>query len=209
MESLLPASPTGEIVVDHVSSEGPTVTHMRGLMLVSSLANLRAAGFFPRYLDNLPPMHREGILYAIASSWVPIELVLAHYQTIDRLNLDQAQVRQLGELMARKVSESILSFALRTLRDAGVETIWKLLGQQDRIWDRMYQGGGVTVLKTGPKDVVLENHGLPLLESRYFRAAHVEYLRAVSSMFTKVVFTKQVRARVPHPHRIAIAGSWV
>lgn len=209
MERPLAASPTGEIVVDHISSEGPTVTHMRGLMVVSSLSNLRAAGLFPRYQDSLPAAHRDGILYAIASSWVPVELALAHYHTIDRLNLGPAEVRNLGALMAQKVAESILSVALRTLRDAGVSTIWRLLAQQDRVWDRMYQGGGVTVLKTGPKDVVLENHGLPLLESRYFRAAHVAYLHAVSSLFTKVVFTKQVRAREPHPHRIAIAGSWV
>lgn len=209
MQSILPVAARGEIVVDHISADGPTATHMRGIMLVSSLQNLREAGFYDRYMENLPPMHREPIAYTIAASWVPIDLMLAHYQACDRMQLDQSQIRVLGKLMADKAADSFLSVALRTLRDAGVETIWRLLAQQDRIWDRMYRGGGVTVLRTGPKDVLFENHGLPLVQSRYFRKAHVEYMRAVSSMFTKVVFTKEVRPREPHPHRIAIAGSWV
>jgi hypothetical protein len=87
--------------------------------------------------------------------------------------------------------------------------LWTILKQNDRLWDRMYQGGGVTVIKAGPKDLILENHGISLAESRHFRAAYRAYWVALGRLSAKSVYVKLIAPREPHPHRIAFAGSWV
>jgi len=198
-----------EVVLDFTSPCGLNTTHMRGTLLVNSLDNLRALGLYDRYLALLPASHRDVIPYAIAASWIPIDVALVHYETCDALGLDSAQLRQMGEMMAKRVAETFLATVLRASRNAGVEGIWTALKQNHRLLERMYQGGAMSVLKTGPKDMILENRGLPIVTSRYWRAAYLHYLSGVCSMFTKVGYVKLARPRVPHPHSIAIALSWV
>jgi hypothetical protein len=198
-----------EVILDYTSPFGSNATHMRGTMLVNSLDNLRALGLYERYLDKLPASHRDVIPFTIAASWIPIDIALVHYETCDALGLDDDQLRQLGEMMAKRVADTFLGTVLRASRNAGVEGIWSALKQNHRLLERMYQGGAMSVLRTGPKDFVLENRGLPIVTSRHWRAAYVHYMNAVSSMFTKVAYIKLARPQVPHPHSIAIACSWV
>jgi hypothetical protein len=203
-----PAEPQ-EIVVDHVSAHGPSVTHIRGLILTKSIENLTQAGLSERYLRELPSDLHETMRFVIASSWVPIELARAHYEACDRMKLGDRTTEELGELMAASMSGTLFASLLRTTRSAGMESLWTALRQNDRLWDRMYQGGGVTVIKLGPKDLILENHGISLAESRHFRAAYRAYWLALGRLFAKAVFVKLVAPREAHPHRIALAGSWV
>lgn len=198
-----------QVLLDYISPRGATVTHMRGTLLVNSIENLRAIGQYDRYVSLLPAAHREAILYAIAASWIPIELASLHYEACDQLLLDDTQFSRLGGLTAARLAETFLSSVLRATRTAGVDAMWFALKQNDRLWDRMYQGGGVCVIQTGPKDLVLENQGLPFVGSRYWRSVYIRYLHALGSMFSRVAFVKAVHPRVPHPHRIAIGGSWV
>jgi len=202
-------SPDHEVIVEHVSSLGPTATHMRGTLLVNSHENLRTLGLFEAYTAALSPRHREPIMYAIAASWIPMEVALAHYEACDSLALDPAQFAKLGELMAMRVTDTFLSSALRTTRNAGIESVWLALQHNDRLWDRMYMGGGVTVVRTGPKDLLHETHGLPLVTSRYWRSAYVHYVTAFTNLFTRASYVKAVRASAPDPHRIAVAISFV
>ena len=197
------------IVLDHLSAHGPYVTHMRGTLLVNSIEHLRQLGVYERYLELLDARYREQIMFAIASSWIPIEVALVHYQACDDLKLSAPDCQALGSMMAERIANTFLGTVLRVTRSAGGQSFWSLMSQNSRIWDRMYLGGGVTVLQVGPKDAVLENHGLPLVTTRYWRSVYEAYWRALGALFAKVAFVKVVRAREPHPHRIAIAGSWV
>jgi hypothetical protein len=95
--------------------------------------------------------------FVIAASWVPIDLARAHYVACDRMKLGDRATEELGSLMAASVSGTLLASLLRTVRSAGLDSLWTVLKQNDRLWDRMYQGGGVTVIKLGPKDLILEN----------------------------------------------------
>jgi len=198
-----------EVILDYTSPSGPNATHMRGTLLVNSLDNLRALGVYERYLELLPRSHSDVIPYTIAASWIPIELALVHYETCEGLGLDEVQLKQVGEMMAKRVADTFLNTVLRATRNAGVESIWLALSHNHRLLERMYQGGGMTILRTGPKDLIMENTGLPIVTSRYWRAAYVHYMNAICSMFTKVTYVKLARPRVPHPHSVAIAGSWV
>ncbi|MDB4972787.1 MAG: hypothetical protein JWN48_1128 [Myxococcaceae bacterium] len=196
-------------LVDHTSSQGPVVTHMRGTLLVSSVDNLRELGCHDRYFALLASEHRDAVKYCMATSWLPIEVALAHYQACDELDLDDAQRRQLGEMMANRVAATFLSALLRATRNVGLESFRLALSQNDRLWDRMYQGGGVRIYQTGPKDVVMENFGQPLVTSRHWRTAYAAYLGAVVRMFAKSAFVKQVHPREPSATSIAFAASWV
>jgi hypothetical protein len=198
-----------EIVVDHVSPHGPNVTHIRGIVLTKSMENLVRAGLKDRYLRELEPELHESMRFVIASSWVPIELARAHYGACDRMRLGDRTTDELGELMAASMGGTLFASLLRATRSAGMESLWTVLKQNDRLWDRMYQGGGVTVIKLGPKDLTLENHGISLAESRHFRAAYRAYWAALGQLFAKAAYVKIVAAREPHPHRIALSGSWV
>lgn len=198
-----------EVVLDYTSPLGPNVTHMRGTLLVNSLDNLRALGLYDRYLETLPPSHRDVIPYAIAASWIPIDIALLHYETCDAMGLSEGELGKMGELMATRVAETFLATVLRTTRQAGVESFWSVLKQNNRLLERMYQGGGMAVLKAGPKDLILENTGLPVVASRYWRRAYVYYMKAIGDMFTKVTYVRLVHPRVAHPHSIAVACSWV
>jgi hypothetical protein len=182
---------------------------MRGTMLVSSIENLRLLGHYERYLSLLPVQHSDTLVYAIATSWVPMEVALAHYAACDALELEEPERQRLGELMAERVASTFLAAMLRGSRSVGVDGFWFALGQNDRLYDRMYQGGGVRVIQTGPKDATLENHGLPLVQSRHFRSAYVAYMAALVRLFAKIAYVQQVHPSQPHPHSIAVAGSWV
>jgi hypothetical protein len=64
-------------------------------------------------------------------------------------------------------------------------------------------------VKTGPKDVHHEVHGLPFAHSRYFRAAHMAFMRGMVTTMTKSCVVKPARTRIAHPDRFAISLSWV
>lgn len=201
--------PAGRILIDHLHPEQSSVTHVKGLILVNSLDNLKRAGQFERYQVLLPEAHREAVLYAIAASWVPIAAAVAHYEACDQLMLSDAELERTGTLVAQRIAETFLGTLFRSTRKAGMEAYWFVVKQSDRLWERAYQGGGCTVIQTGPKDVTVEWHGLPLVTSRHFRVAQRYYSRALASLFCSRAFVNTVRPRVAHPHRLATAVSWV
>jgi len=202
-------TPVGRVLLDHVHAEGPQVSHIRGTLIASSLANLRELDLFDAYSTLLPEAVRDQLLFAIASSWVPIEAALVHYQTCDQLQLSEEIMHRLGARTAERMSETFLSTILRATRNMGVESLWLALEQHGRYWDRMYRGGRVCVLRAGPKDVVLENYGLPLVQSPFWCSAYLGYMRALGSLFAKVSHVRAVRPREANPNAIAVAGSWV
>jgi hypothetical protein len=197
------------VVMDYTSPEGRTVVEARGILIVSSMQTLKSLGLYDAYLQKLSPPLREQLGAVLASSWVPLELGLAHCEAIDALQLTDRQMQDQGEQIARQVSDSSLSMMMRTARGMGVDKSWWLLKQVDRIWPRVYRGGGITLLAAGPKDAILEIHGVPLLSSRFFRAAHHAFVAGLGASLSETSYVKAVRPREPHPHRAATSMSWV
>jgi hypothetical protein len=60
---------------------------------------------------------------------------------------------------------------VRNARNLGL-TPWMPLGQFQRLRERLMQGGGVTVTKTGPKDAIVDVRLVPLFRYTYFRVAY-------------------------------------
>jgi len=204
-----PASESDEVVCDHQSAGGPRVTQVRGTLLVSSLQTLRDAGHYERYLEQLAEPYREQVLYAIALSWVPVEVAIAHYAACDALSLPDHELDNIGQLVAARLAETFLSSILQASRGAGIDAPWVALRSQARVWDRIYVGGGVKVWRAGPKDAVAEFYGLPLAQFHYFRVAYCSYYRGLANMFVRSAHVKPIRAQKPRPDTLAIMGSWV
>lgn len=184
------------------------VTGVRGTLLVSSQQALRQAGHFDRYRENLPPTRRDELLEVIAASWVPTDLAEAHYAACEALSLNDAQLLEVGEHVGDRIQGAFMNTLTRALRNMGV-TPWSLLGQFQRLWERLMQGGGVQVSREGPKDARVEIHGLSLVQYPYFRTA----FRGVFHAGFKLVGCPRYFVRVGNvriePPAVLYTAQWV
>lgn len=208
--AIAPASSgTHEIICDHRSAAGPSVLRVRGSLIASSLSALRELGYYERYLALLDNQVREPILSTLAMSWVPVELALAHYQTCDALRMGESDLERIGQHVAQRHADVFFGTLMRTIRAAGIDAPWAGLRAQPRVWDRIYEGGGLTVFRLGPKDAVLELHGLPLVRYVYFLNAYAGYLRGLASLLVRRFYLKLIEPQSGQPNSVAFAGSWV
>lgn len=198
-------APTREVIVEHHSPAGPLITSVRGSLLVTAIERLKECGHFERYLTKLPARYHEQMLYALAVSWVPVELMMEHCKACDDLCLSDAELVQLGSETARTMSRAMLGTMLRT---AGISPLLAL-ASLGRVWDRIYIGGSCTVLRTGPKDVFLEQNGNLLAGSRYLRIASQGFFKSLAELFSTKAYVKAARPRQPSPLAFALEGSWV
>ncbi|MDB4973221.1 MAG: hypothetical protein JWN48_1562 [Myxococcaceae bacterium] len=213
MESEVPqprrAGSDHEVLVNHQSRAGDSVTSIRGVMIVSSLRMLQELGYYERYLTLLADQARATLPYVLAQSWVPIELACTHYAACEALDLGESELTSLGEKIANRNADAFYGTLLRSARRGGMDAAWLALGAQARIYDRMYVGGSVAVLRTGPKDAVVELSGLPLAAYRYFRVAYCGYMRGLASTLLDRYYVCLTTPRQPQAHSVALAGSWV
>lgn len=150
----------------------PPVTAVRGTLLVSSLAALRKAELFDRYSEFLANEVRHDVLFAVATTWVPVGCAWEHYRACDKLGLSSKEVVSLGEHVGSRIQGPFMQALFRTARHLGV-TQWALLGRADKLWGRLMQGGSVAVERLGESEAVVELLRLPLVEHQYFRQAFI------------------------------------
>ncbi len=146
------------------------VSQVRSTLIQSSLNALRQQGHFADYEARLDPVHRERVLGSLGPEWLPLEVAEAHYQACDQLGLTPEQVQRMGEDVGDRIQGTFLGTLVRKARMVGL-TPWLLLGQFERLWERLMTGGGVALYKVGPKDARVEIYNLPLARFPYFRSA--------------------------------------
>lgn len=197
------------VLVEYRSSAGPTVTHVRGGIIVQSIASLRAAGFYERYVELLDAAHRDELLYAISASWITLKVGMAHLNALDALDMSDAAAKSSGDSVGTNIGKTMFSAMMTATRSVGTNAGWLVLKQCDRLLPRVYTGGGCTLLQTGPKDAVLELHGMPMAQSRFFRSSHHGYMKALGRLMGKGAYVRITQPRDRHEHSIATAFSWV
>lgn len=199
-----------EIICDHQSESGPVVTHVRGALLASSLQIIKDVGLYPRYLEALAAEYREQVLFALAMSWIPIDVAMAHYRACDVAAPSGAEMQKIADGLSKRYADTIHGSMLRAARAAGLdEGPWVALRAQGRIWDRTYQGGGVRAYRTGLKDGLMEEVGLPLAKIPYFRSAHLLWLKTIAELVVKKVHIRIVPPRDGSQMTLAFSASWV
>jgi hypothetical protein len=160
-----------EVLIAPPASGAGSVSHVRSTLVLSSVQSLRAHSLFEHYIRLLDPTVRDMIESLIAGAWLPVDVALKHYRACDALGLSLANEIALGHEVGTRIQGSILGLLLKGAKGAGA-TPWTGLGFLDRLWDRVFAGGGgVGLVKLGPKEARAQLIGLPLLAVPYFRHA--------------------------------------
>ena len=201
------AADTSQLLIDHQGAAGPTVVQVRGSLIVSSLQTLRELDYFSRYEQNLPPALHDHVLYALAASWLPLEVAMAHYAACDAMNLQDAEMDAIGHAVSARIMGTFLGTLLRGSRQVGAQAAPLVaLRHYDKLWDRLLVGGTCHVRQTGPKDAVIESRGLSMFRYRYFRVAYAALIRGAGLMFAKTFYTRVQRAS---DTTMIVSISWV
>jgi hypothetical protein len=196
-----------QLLLEHHSAAGPSVTHVRGSLIVSSLQGLRELGFYERYLEHLPASARDSVLFAIAASWLPLETAMAHYAACEAMKLSNDELGTIGQNVSARIMGTFLGTVVRASRKvANVNAPLIALENYDKLWDRLLQGGGCRVRQLGPKDAVVESFGMPMLEYRYFRIAYAAVIRGAGLMFAKSFYARVERSSAT---ALTVVVSWV
>jgi len=179
----------------------------RSTWLVASQNALRDCGFFDRYLELLPPAHREALMTPVVGMWLPNDVVVAHYEACDRLGLTSAERDAIARALVRPGTSTLFSVTGHLARQVGV-TPWTPLAYSRRLWDRLCEGGAVVVYKEGPKEVRVELLGLTLAHIPYFRLTLRELALSVGKLFCSTLYVKEIYDEA-QPNTLVFRGSWV
>jgi hypothetical protein len=188
------AQRTGEVVL---ALPGPpetlgVATHIRTTLLVSSLQSLRKRGSFDDYMRLLPQEHHMTITSMIAGQWLPIEIGLAHYQACQGLGISKPEAVAIGREVGDKIHGTFLATMVRMAGTAG-GTPWIAMSFVGRLYGRLFQGGGgVTVVKVGPKDARVTFVGYPVARIPYYRQAMSGVFEAGMDLFCAKAYVNDV-----------------
>ena len=155
---------------------------VRSTLIVSSLQSLRRRGREDSYLQHLPPEHHGIVRSLIAGHWLPMALAEAHYDACEALAFDRQEILAIGREVGDRIEGSFLATMVRMAGNVGA-TPWTALAQVGRLYDRLFEGGGVSVLRRGPKDARVLFAGMPLARVPYFRSAIAGVLEVGLQLF--------------------------
>lgn len=160
---------------------------VRSTLVSSSLHAIRQRGLSPRYFERLPAKWHEDVRALVAGTWMPMDLVRAHYEVLDALVPDNDERMAIGREVADRIQGSLLATLARLSTGAGV-TPWSGLAAMPRLWERIFQGGAVSLIKHGPKDAQLDMAHFPLMEVGYFNTAFRGVAAAGLELFCRKLY---------------------
>ena len=170
----------------------PNATHVRSTLLVASTRTLKRHGHYDRYQSAVAPADLTTIVSSAAGMWLPIEVGVAHYRACDTLDLPVDEQLEIGAEVVRSLQKTFIGMVLKAASSgAGISPITgvrKFAG----VFSRSFKGGGVRVVRLGPKDVRVEFVGLPLSAIRYFRIAYRGFIQAGFEFFAKRVVAAEL-----------------
>lgn len=168
---------TREVLVPHDPTRGPVVS-VRRMLVHSSIAELRQSNVYDRYCSLIEPASLARISELIGPGFLPVELALEHWGACDRLGLSDDQILAIGENAGEKMKDALLVAARSTGAEQSAERApWALIPAYARMDRRLYEGGSTQYVRLGPKQVQVEHAGNMLFAIRYWRTAHVGFMR--------------------------------
>jgi hypothetical protein len=187
--------------------KAPMATAVRSTLIVSSIQTLRSHGFFDAYVARIEPAQREELLSLIAGTWIPIELGHAHYRAADRLGLDSKTIDGFGAEVAGRSNRSVFSLVLKLSCESGVNP-WTAFQRAHRLRGLTWRGSDVAIYKLGPKEARFDWVGIPYAMHPYYVASFGGFLRGLTSLFSRTVYTQLV-PRGSTATSISFRISWV
>jgi hypothetical protein len=184
------------------------VRAVRSTLIQSSLDTLRRRGHFERYLALLDSRHRPTLLESLAPEWLSLDVAAAHYTACDALGLSSGELHEIGEDVGSRIQGTFIGTLVRKARTIGL-TPWVPLAQFQRLWERLMQGGAVSVVKTGPKDCSVEIRSLALCDYDYFRAGFGGVVASGIKLGAGKSVTVRTSSFGQFGQRCLIKASWV
>jgi hypothetical protein len=182
-------------------------SRIRTTLLVSSLQSMRKRGSYDDYLRVLPREHRETIGLLIAGQWVAMEVGLAHYEACQALGISRPEVVAIGREVGDKLHGTFLAAMVR-MAGTTAGTPWPAMSFIPKLYDRVFAGGGgVTVVKTGPKDARVTFVGCPVSRVPYYRLAATGVFEVGLELFCRKAYVTDVAAEAT-PTKMVLAMSW-
>jgi hypothetical protein len=195
-----------EVVVAWSNGSRAPATAARSTLIASSLRSLRERNHYERYLGLLPREHHDAIVGTLAPTWIPMDHAIAHYRACDSLELSNDELVKIGNEVGERIQGTFMATLARRATSLGV-TPWLPIGQFQRLWDRMFQGGGVAVYKLGPRNARLEVRGMPLAEIEYFRRAFAGVIEGTIGIFCSKANARLI-TELCRGSSLGIAASW-
>jgi hypothetical protein len=182
-------------------------THVRTTLIVSSLQSLRRRERFDDYLALLPAERHAAVQSMIAGQWAPMELALAHYQACQALGLQAAELNLVGREVGDRIQGTFLATVVRMAGSVGA-TPWTALSQAGRLYERIFRGGGgLGVVKVGPKEARARLVGVPLAGITYFNVAMAGVFEIGAELFCSKAYAREVPG-TRTPTRVALQIAW-
>lgn len=183
------------------------IAEVRSTLMVAGLNGLRRRGHIDRYFEVLDRAHRPTIESTIAGTWMPVDVVCAHYRAIDLLALSEEETDALVTAIGSSMRETTLHAIKSVAAGVGVSP-WAVLGVFERAWCRMFRGGGYVVTRTGPKDALIRVVCPPLAEHRYFRTAFCGVLQVAMGLFSSKVYVRLLKETIK-TSEFSVRAAWV
>lgn len=178
----------------------------RSTWLSSSVRSLKERGLLDKYLALLPREHHDVVVAPVVGVWLPVAVAEAHYDACDGLALPSREMVDIGLDVCRRVHDTILSTAVKLARGAGA-TPWTIYAQFQRLWDRIWIGGDVGVVKLGPKEARIEVIGWTCARSTYCRTAIRGVFQGLADMFCSKAYCHEVPA-LCSPSTLGFRMAW-
>lgn len=175
--------------------------------MISSLLTMRAHGDYDRYLASLTPAFRELIVSLVPSQWLPIDVAHDHYRACWALGLSRREIAERGMVVTKHIHNVVLALGVRMAKEAGV-TPWAVFARLDKLWERIWRGGSVSVIKQGPKDALIEVVQFSCAREPYCRAAMPSVVASVMEMFCRRAYVTDVSPE-DSPYEIRLHAAWV
>jgi hypothetical protein len=192
LDALAPAA--GVVVVRLRASPSalPAVTAIRSTLITSSLRTLEERGLIDHYFTLLAPEHTATLRGAIAGTWLPVDVAVAHYRACNGLGLSTMEQLEMGRRVGEKIQGTLLGTLVAVAKQAGV-TPWTFLEKLDRLYDRLTVGGGIAVTRVAEKDALIEIYKVPLFETAYFAHAWRGVIQGICDLFCTRAYVKAGR----------------
>jgi hypothetical protein len=198
-----------KVLLDFTSPAGFVATHVRAGLVAGLLDLLRETKNDERFLALLPERLSSLVRHSMASTWIEAGDVEAMLDALDRTFELTSGPDKLGEALGERIANSMFSALLRTFRAAGSDGVLLAVRQADRMWPRIYQGGGLVITQTGPKDLHLEIFGLSFARARTFRVIHGAFVRGMLLTLVRTCVVRSAPVRTMHAGAYAIEVRWV
>ncbi len=170
----------------------PPLTRVRSTLVVSSLRALEEQGLVDRYFRLLPATLAPDVRGAIAGTWLPVDLAVAHYRACDALGLTISEQIEMGRRVGDKIQGTLLGTLVTMAKQAGVGP-WTFLERLDRLYERLAVGGGIAVTRVADKDALVDIYRVPTFEIPYFAIAYRGVIQGICDLFCTKAYVKPGR----------------